>query len=169
MKHKYFFLTNEYLIEVQFEVSPCKLSELKFRSGESRQCAVLFRNVTLLVPPLYLVLRLHQCPPVFSIIVITEQTEDFPRDRWILVLQTPAWCLARDSWRSKLLYLREESPFVYSLLVQRWELPVQPALLLGSGGLRGEQITSASKDPWKCSCSCSRRKWCRVGEIMYDQ
>lgn len=36
MKH-IFFLMNEYLIEVQFQVSPCKLSELKFKSGESRQ------------------------------------------------------------------------------------------------------------------------------------
>lgn len=104
MKHKYFFLMNEYLIEVQFQVSPCKLSELKFRSGESRQFSALFRNVTLLVPPLYLVLRLHQCPPVFSIMVITEQTEDFPRDRQILVLQTVAGCLTHDTLRSKLLF-----------------------------------------------------------------
>lgn len=102
MKHNFFFLMNEYFIEVQFQVSPCKPSELKFRSGESRQCSILFRNVTLLVPLLYLVLHLHQCPPVFSIIVITEQTEDFPRDRWILVLQTPAWCLIHDTLRSKL-------------------------------------------------------------------
>lgn len=103
MKHKYFFLMNEYLIEVQFQVSPCKPAELKFSSGESKQFSTLFRNVTLLVPPLYLLLRLHQCPPVFSIMVITEQTEDFPRDRWVLVLQTPAWWLTHDTLRSKLL------------------------------------------------------------------
>lgn len=63
---------NESLIEVQFHVSPCKILELKFRSGESGQCSALFSNVTLLIPALYLVLRLYQCPPVFSIIVLSQ-------------------------------------------------------------------------------------------------
>jgi len=66
---------NEYLIEVQFQVSPCKMSELKFRSGESRQCSALFSNVTLLILALYLVLRLYQCPPVFSIIVLSQSKQ----------------------------------------------------------------------------------------------
>ena len=82
---------NEYLIEIEFQISLCKISALKFRSGESRQCSALFRNVTLLIPALYLVLKSLSVPACFHhYCVITEQTEDFPRDRWILVLQTPA-------------------------------------------------------------------------------
>lgn len=50
---------NEYLIAVQFQLNSCKISELKLKSGESRQCSALFSNVTLLIPALYLVLRLY--------------------------------------------------------------------------------------------------------------
>ena len=75
VKNKYFFPMNEYLVKVRFQVSRSKLSELKFRSGESRQCYALFSNVTLLIPALYLVLRLNQCPPVFSIIVLSQSKQ----------------------------------------------------------------------------------------------
>lgn len=66
---------NEYLIEVQFQLNSCKIAELKLKSGESRQCSSLFSNVTLLIPALYLVLRLYQCPPVFSIIVLSQSKQ----------------------------------------------------------------------------------------------
>lgn len=130
--------------------------------------STLFRNVTLLVPPLYLLLRLHQCPPVFSIMVITEQTEDFPRDRWILVLQTPAWCLTHDTLRSKLLSficVMNLHYYIVSLFSTEsslcslpccWEAEVwgenkQLHLLMALGNVQ----------------VCSRCKWCRVGEVMY--
>lgn len=64
---------NEYLIEVQ--VSPYKISELEFGSGESKQCSALFSNVTLLIPALYLVLRIYQCLPVFNIIVLSQSKQ----------------------------------------------------------------------------------------------
>lgn len=66
---------NEYLMEVQFQVNPCKILELKLKSGESRQCSALFSNVTLLIPALYVVLHLYQCLPVSSIIVLSQSKQ----------------------------------------------------------------------------------------------
>lgn len=102
---------NEYLIEVQFQVSPCKILELKLKSGESRQCSALFSNVTLLIPALYVVLHLYQCLPVSSIIVLS-QSRGFPKRQ--VDSCTSDSSLVSYSLYSKvkitLLYLQEKSP-----------------------------------------------------------
>lgn len=131
---------NEYLIEAQFQVSPYRISELEFRSSESRQCSALFSNVTLLLPALYLVLHIYWCPPVFNIIVLSQSKQRISQEiggflyfslqlSVLLIYQGPNYPPLST----------REAPIEYSFLILHWLFPVQTKLPLHSCSLWGAE------------------------------